>query len=122
MPGAELVRLLRQPRHLGPAAAAGAPTGGGRRPQRRGAGPGHAAPRRAGNGGAPRRPALEKEDPSISAVLLDRLRAEGLTIHLETEVTAFLSAHAVQVQPAAGPETTVEFDAVYVAIGRASGL
>ena len=65
---------------------------------------------------------LEKEDPSISAVLLSRLQAEGLSVHLETEVTAFLSAHAAQIRPANGPEATVEFDAVYVAIGRQVGF
>jgi len=31
---------------------------------------------------------LEKEDPAIRAVLAERLRAEGLTIHLEAEVEA----------------------------------
>ena len=61
---------------------------------------------------------LEKEDPSISAVLLARLRAEGLDVRLETEVTAFPRAQSAQIQPAAGPESTVELEAVYVALGR----
>ena len=35
---------------------------------------------------------LEKEDPSISRVLAERLRAEGITLHLEAEVASFTSA------------------------------
>jgi pyruvate/2-oxoglutarate dehydrogenase complex dihydrolipoamide dehydrogenase (E3) component len=61
---------------------------------------------------------LEKEDPAIRAVLDKRLRAEGLTIHLEAEVEAFISATQAHVKPKAGDSFPVDFDAVYVAIGR----
>ena len=61
---------------------------------------------------------LEKEDPSISAVLLERLRAEGITFHLEAEVTDFASAHEARVQPKDGPAFSLGFDVGYVAIGR----
>lgn len=61
---------------------------------------------------------LEKEDPSISAVLAGRLRAEGLTMHLEAEVAAFASATEARIKPQHGDEFEVAFDAVYVAIGR----
>jgi len=61
---------------------------------------------------------LEKEDPAIRAVLAERLRAEGLTIHLEAEVEAFASASQARVKPKAGDSFPVDFDLVYVAIGR----
>jgi pyruvate/2-oxoglutarate dehydrogenase complex dihydrolipoamide dehydrogenase (E3) component len=61
---------------------------------------------------------LDQEDPSISAVLDKRLRAEGLTRHLEAEVVAFTSATEARIRPQHGSEFGVEFDAVYVAIGR----
>ena len=65
---------------------------------------------------------LEKEDPRISAVLLERLRGEGIDFQLEAKVIAFPDAHTAQVRHADGPETTVAFDAAYVAIGREVGF
>ena len=61
---------------------------------------------------------LEKEDPTISAVLLERLKAEGLTFHLEAEVTSFSGPNEGQVTPKGGEAFAVGFDVVYVAIGR----
>ncbi|AMR27458.1 hypothetical protein A0257_10360 [Hymenobacter psoromatis] len=65
---------------------------------------------------------LEKEDPGISAVLLERLRGEGIDFQLEAEITAFPNANTVQLRHADGRETSIEFDAVYVAIGREVGF
>ncbi|MBT2557597.1 FAD-dependent oxidoreductase [Hymenobacter sp. ISL-91] len=61
---------------------------------------------------------LEKEDPAIRAVLAERLRAEGLSIHLEAEVEAFTSASQARIRPKSGEAFAVDFDLVYVAIGR----
>ena len=65
---------------------------------------------------------LEREDPSISAVLLERLRAEGVIFHFEAEVTSFSTSHEAQVKPKNGEPLAVEFDVVYVAIGREVGF
>jgi len=65
---------------------------------------------------------LEKEDPGISAVLLDRLRGEGIDFQLEAKIMAFPNANTAQVRHADGHETTLEFDAAYVAIGREVGF
>ncbi len=67
---------------------------------------------------------LEKEDPRISAVLLERLRAEGITFHLAAEVAAFSGPHEAQVRPKDGgaPAVAVPFDLAYVAIGRTVGF
>ncbi|WP_223652231.1 dihydrolipoyl dehydrogenase family protein [Hymenobacter psoromatis] len=65
---------------------------------------------------------LEKEDPSISAVLLNRLRDEGIDFQLEVKIIAFSDANTARVRHADGRETTVGFDAAYVAIGREVGF
>lgn len=65
---------------------------------------------------------LEREDAAISQVLDERLRAEGLTLHLDAEVAAFTSATQARVQPKVGEAFTVDFDIVYVAIGREVGF
>ncbi|MFD2784555.1 dihydrolipoyl dehydrogenase family protein [Hymenobacter rubripertinctus] len=61
---------------------------------------------------------LEHEDATISQVLEERLRAEGLTIHFNAEVTSFSSATHARVQPKEGTEFGLDFDIGYVAIGR----
>ena len=61
---------------------------------------------------------LEKEYPAIRAVLAERLRAEGLILHLEAEVETFTSASQARIKPKAGNSFSVDFDLVYVAIGR----
>ncbi|SMB99460.1 FAD-dependent pyridine nucleotide-disulphide oxidoreductase [Hymenobacter roseosalivarius DSM 11622] len=61
---------------------------------------------------------LEKEDPSINAVLLERLRGEGITFHLESEVASFSSATQAQIKPRQGEAFALDFDIGYVAIGR----
>jgi len=65
---------------------------------------------------------LEKEDPTISAVLLERLRGEGIIFHLECEVAAFSSATQAQIKPKKGAPFTLDFDIGYVAIGRQVGF
>ena len=65
---------------------------------------------------------LEREDAAISRVLDERLRAEGLTLHLDAEVAAFTSATQARVQPKTGAAFAVDFDIVYVAIGREVGF
>ncbi|MGI4743916.1 MAG: dihydrolipoyl dehydrogenase family protein [Janthinobacterium lividum] len=65
---------------------------------------------------------LGQEDPTISAVLLARLRAEGLTIHLHAEVVGFPTPHEARVQPQGGAPFTVGLDLAYVALGREVGF
>ncbi len=61
---------------------------------------------------------LDQEDPTISQVLEERLRAEGLTLHLEAEVASFATATEARIKPREGEEFGVDFDVAYVAIGR----
>ncbi len=61
---------------------------------------------------------LEKEDLAISAVLLARLRAEGLTVHLEAEVQDFPAPTRARIQPKNSEAFTLDFDLGYVALGR----
>ncbi|GAA4506907.1 mercuric reductase [Hymenobacter ginsengisoli] len=61
---------------------------------------------------------LEKEDPRINAVLLERLRAEGITVHLKNEVASFSSATQALITPRQGAPFVLDFDSGYVAIGR----
>ena len=55
---------------------------------------------------------LEKEYPAIRNVLAERLRAEGLILHLEAEVETFASASQARIKPQAGNSISVDFDLV----------
>ena len=61
---------------------------------------------------------LEHEDATISRVLEERLRAEGLTLHFNAEVASFSSATHARIKPKEGAEFGLDFDIGYVAIGR----
>ena len=61
---------------------------------------------------------LDKEDPSISAVLDGRLRAESIALHLEAEVASFASAAKARTKPRHGDGFGMAFDIGYVATGR----
>lgn len=61
---------------------------------------------------------LPHEDASISRVLEERLLAEGLTLHLNAEVTSFSGPTHARIKPTEGAEFGLDFDIGYVAIGR----
>lgn len=61
---------------------------------------------------------LEKEAPEIASVLYERLRAEGIRFHLESEAHAFPDPHHLVVKTRDGQALTLPFDQVLVGIGR----
>ena len=61
---------------------------------------------------------LDKEDPSISAVLDGRLRAESIALHLEAKVASFASAAKARTKPRHGDGFGMAFDIGYMATGR----
>ncbi|MBT9392630.1 FAD-dependent oxidoreductase [Hymenobacter sp. NST-14] len=61
---------------------------------------------------------LEHEDATISQVLEERLRTEGLTLHFNAEVVRFSSPTHARIKPAEDAEFGLDFDCGYVAIGR----
>ena len=61
---------------------------------------------------------LEHEDVTISQVLEERLRAEGLTLHFNAAVASFSSPTQARIKPENGAEFGLDFDIAYVAIGR----
>lgn len=60
---------------------------------------------------------LKNDHPLVTAVLEARLRSEGMTILLNTEVISFTSSSTAQVR-VNGTLVTMTFDAIFVATGR----
>ena len=61
---------------------------------------------------------LENEAPEIASVLSERLRAEGIRFHLESEAHAFPDPHHLVIKKEDGQQITLPFDQVLVGIGR----
>ncbi|MET3114199.1 pyruvate/2-oxoglutarate dehydrogenase complex dihydrolipoamide dehydrogenase (E3) component [Pedobacter sp. CG_S7] len=61
---------------------------------------------------------LEHDDLAVTAVLLEQLEKEGITILLETQIERFTSANEAVIKTKKGETKTIQFDAVFVAIGR----
>lgn len=61
---------------------------------------------------------LEHEDPLISAILLEKLKEEGIKFYLEAEVDHFLSSNKARISSKISEQTELSFDAVFVGIGR----
>ena len=64
---------------------------------------------------------LHKEDPDVSALVVERFRAEGITVHLQhtaVEVQSRGDAINVICESADGQRINVECDALLIAIGR----
>ncbi|WP_373518811.1 NAD(P)/FAD-dependent oxidoreductase, partial [Pricia sp.] len=61
---------------------------------------------------------LEHDDPQVTSVLLQQLRQEGIEILLNAEVERFTSAETANLKLKDGVSRNVNFDAVFVGIGR----
>ena len=61
---------------------------------------------------------LEHDDITLTEILSDQLKKEGLEILLETEVEKFTSAKNATLKSPKGNNLEIEFDAVFVGIGR----
>ena len=65
---------------------------------------------------------LEHDDLAVTRVLLKQLEKEGITCVLETEIERFTSAREAIIKSKTGKTETIQFDAVFVAIGRELAL
>ncbi len=61
---------------------------------------------------------LEHDDPQVTSVLLQQLQQEGIEILLNAEVESFTSAETANIKLKDGVIRNVNFDAVFVGIGR----
>jgi len=61
---------------------------------------------------------LEKEHPQISALLLERLKQEGIQFYFNAHCSGFSSATQAIIEPREGEAFTHDFDAVLWAVGR----
>jgi len=61
---------------------------------------------------------LSKEDPEIATVLSKKLENEGVVLQLKTKLKEFTGSGRAILTKSTGEEYEVEFDAVFVSIGR----
>jgi len=65
---------------------------------------------------------LEHDDPTVTTILLEQLKKEGIQFLLETEIESFTSATEARVKMKGGEACSIQFDAVFVAVGRELSL
>lgn len=65
---------------------------------------------------------LPHDENEITAILFERLKAEGIEFVLNSEVKEFISATRAIVYSKEGSTRTVDFDALFVAVGRCVDL
>lgn len=65
---------------------------------------------------------LEHDDASVTMVLMEQLKKEGVKFLLDTRIDHFISANEAAVKNPADKMEVVYFDAVFVAIGRELSL
>ncbi|MEP7254102.1 MAG: FAD-dependent oxidoreductase [Ginsengibacter sp.] len=65
---------------------------------------------------------LEHDEKTVAAILCQQLRKEGIEFLFKASVTEFTSANEAKVKIENREELTVNFDAVFVAIGRELNL
>jgi pyruvate/2-oxoglutarate dehydrogenase complex dihydrolipoamide dehydrogenase (E3) component len=61
---------------------------------------------------------LQHDDPDLTTILTKRLEKSGMEFHFNSEITYFESANKGFIKNNDGKITPIEFDAVFVAIGR----
>lgn len=61
---------------------------------------------------------LEHDDPTVTAILKDQLEKDGIKFLLKTNVERFTSGTEAIIKSKSGKIHTIQFDAVFVAIGR----
>jgi pyruvate/2-oxoglutarate dehydrogenase complex dihydrolipoamide dehydrogenase (E3) component len=65
---------------------------------------------------------LERDDPTVTTILLEQLKREGMTFLSETEIESFTSATEASAKTNGGLAYSIKFDAVFVAVGRELSL
>ncbi|MDQ6761539.1 MAG: NAD(P)/FAD-dependent oxidoreductase, partial [Bacteroidota bacterium] len=61
---------------------------------------------------------LEHDDKAVTKILLEQLKKEGIEFFFNAEIKSFSSEKSVEIEMKDGARKTLEFDAVFVAIGR----
>ncbi len=61
---------------------------------------------------------LEHDDKAVTTILLAQLKKEGIEFFFNTEIKSFPSEKSVEIEMKDRGQKTLEFDAVFVAIGR----
>jgi pyruvate/2-oxoglutarate dehydrogenase complex dihydrolipoamide dehydrogenase (E3) component len=61
---------------------------------------------------------LPRDEAAVSAILLERLAAEGITVHLQTQVRNFPDSRQALIAPEGVAPFLHSFDALFVATGR----
>ncbi len=61
---------------------------------------------------------LEHDDGAVTKILLAQLKKEGIEFFFNTEIKNFSSEKSVEIEMKDGAKKTLEFDAIFVAIGR----
>jgi pyruvate/2-oxoglutarate dehydrogenase complex dihydrolipoamide dehydrogenase (E3) component len=65
---------------------------------------------------------LEHDDETVSSILYDQLQKEGIQFYLNAKIESFVSANETDVSFENGSSEKVQFDAVFVAVGRELNL
>jgi pyruvate/2-oxoglutarate dehydrogenase complex dihydrolipoamide dehydrogenase (E3) component len=61
---------------------------------------------------------LKHDDKNLTAILTERLDKSGIDFHFESDITHFESANKAFIKHSTGTIATVDFDSIFVAIGR----
>lgn len=65
---------------------------------------------------------LEHDDPKVTEILLQQLQKEGIRFIFEADVDHFNSANEAVLKTKEGKEENIQFDSIFVAIGRTLDL
>lgn len=65
---------------------------------------------------------LPNDAPEISNILMEQLKKEGLTFHLNAEVKEFATSNEAIIQQKDGSNFKQSFDAIFIAVGREIAL
>jgi pyruvate/2-oxoglutarate dehydrogenase complex dihydrolipoamide dehydrogenase (E3) component len=61
---------------------------------------------------------LDRDENSVAEILLSKLRQEGIAVELNTTIREFISSDKAIIKHDDGSSETIEFDAVFAAVGR----
>jgi pyruvate/2-oxoglutarate dehydrogenase complex dihydrolipoamide dehydrogenase (E3) component len=65
---------------------------------------------------------LEHDDTTVTDILLERLKSEGIGFLLNSKVSRFISGTEANIENSNGETTVINFDAIFVATGRVFAL
>ncbi|HEX9509482.1 MAG TPA: NAD(P)/FAD-dependent oxidoreductase [Puia sp.] len=65
---------------------------------------------------------LPRDEKGVAAILLEKLKEEGIEVHLQAVVKEFSNSREALIAKKSGSDVRIVFDAVFVAIGRSFNL